>query len=109
MVQMTLQVSDELAERCQLAGSWLPTIIELGFMGFKTPAAATAADIIGFLSGNPSPQEVFGYHVTETSQSRLRRLLAFNQARYLGEAEQLELDELQRLEHIIIMLKARVI
>ena len=108
MVQITMQVSDELAQRCQSIGSWLPTIIELSLMGFKTLATATVTEIIQFLSKNPSPDELLHFHVSEPAQSRLRRLLVLNEAGMLAETEQLELDELQRLEHTIIMLKAQV-
>jgi len=45
--------------------------------------------------------------MSESAQMRLRRLLALNEAGYLSEAENAELDELQRLEHIIIMLKTQ--
>ncbi len=107
MVQMTVQVSDEVAERCQAAGPWLSAIIDLSFAGFKTPAAAIASEIIGFLSENPSSEELISFHVPEPSQFRLRRLLILNEAGCLSEAEQSELDELQLLEHFVIMLKAQ--
>ena len=108
MVQVTMQVPDELAERIQPMSAWLPTIIELGLIGFKTLATATATEIIEFLSKNPTPQEVLDYHVSDTAQARLQRLLTLNEAGLLSEVEQLELDELQHLEHVIIMLKARI-
>ena len=44
MVQLTMQVPDELARRIQPIGSWLPTVIELSLIGFKTVAAATATE-----------------------------------------------------------------
>ena len=56
MVQLTMQVPDELARRIQPIGSWLPTVIELSLIGFKTLAAATAAETIQFLSKNPDPR-----------------------------------------------------
>lgn len=71
-------------------------------------ATATATEVIQFLSSNPFPQELLDYHVSESAQSRLQRLLTLNQAGMLSELEQLELDELQHLEHTIIMLKTRV-
>jgi hypothetical protein len=108
MVQMTMQVSEELAERLRPLGGWLPTVLELSLVGFRTVAAATAAEVIQFLSQDPTPQEVFAYHVSERAQTRLQRLLALNTAGMLGEDEQLELDELQRIEHVLIMLKAQV-
>jgi hypothetical protein len=108
MVQMTMQVPNELARRLQPIRYWLPIILELSLVGFKTPATETAAEIIRFLSKNPSPQEVFNHQVSKWAQERLRRLLVLNEAGLLGEIEQLEMDELQQIEHIMIMLKAQV-
>jgi hypothetical protein len=107
MIQITMQVSEELAKQCQTVGRWLPTIIELGFIKFRTIAVATASEVIEFLSENPSPEDLADFHVSESSQLRLQRLLALNGSGCLSESEQLELDELQTLEHIIIMLKTQ--
>jgi len=108
MTQMTMNISDKLAKRLQPIRSWVPTILELSLVGFKTLATQTASEVIEFLSGNPSPREVLDYHVSDRSQIRLQHLLALNKAGLLGELEQLELDELQKIEHIIIMLKAQI-
>jgi len=108
MVKMTMQVPDELAKRIQPIRSWLPTILELSLVGFKTLAIKTATEIIQFLSTNPSPQELLDYNVSERAQARLQRLLTLNESGMLGEAEQLELDELQQIEHTMIMLKAQL-
>jgi hypothetical protein len=108
MVQMTVHVSEELAERLRPLGTWLPTVLELSLIGFRTVAAATATEAIEFLSQNPTPQAVLAYHVSERAQTRLQRLLALNAAGMLGEEEQLELDEMQRIEHLLILLKAQI-
>lgn len=108
MVQMTMQVPDELARRIQPMTVWLPAIIELSLIGFKTLATTTASEVIAFLAQNPSPPEVLAYHVSDEAQERLQRLLALNEKGMLSEMEQLELDELQQLEHVIIMLKSRI-
>ncbi len=105
MVPMTVQLSDETADRCKAVGPWLSAIIELSLAGFKTPAAAAAAEVIEFLFTNPAPDELAAFHVSEEAQSRLQRLLALNEAGFLSLPEQDELDELQRLEHLIVMLK----
>jgi hypothetical protein len=34
MVQMTLNISDDLAERLQPLGAWLPTALELTLVGW---------------------------------------------------------------------------
>ena len=108
MVQMIVQVSEELAERLRPIGSWLPTVLEISLVGCQTVAAATATEVIQFLSQDPTPQAVLAYHVSEQAQARLQRLLALNAGGLLGEEEHLELDELQRIEHVLIMLKAQV-
>ena len=82
--------------------------MELSLVGCRTVAAATATEVIEFLSRNPTPQEVLAYHVSERAQIRLQRLLALNAAGTLGEEEQLELDEVQRIEHLLILLKAQI-
>ena len=108
MVQLTMQVPEDLAKRIQPIRSWLPTILELSLLGFRTLATETATETIQFLLTNPSPQEVLNYHASERAQQRLQRLLTLNGAGLLGENEQLELDELQRIEHTLIMLKAHL-
>lgn len=107
MVQMTIQVSEELAERIRPLGSWLPVALELSLLGCKTKAAAVATEVIEFLASSPSPQAILDYHPSEQAQARLRRLLALNEAGLLGEDEVRELDELEKIEHIAVMLKAQ--
>ena len=107
MVELTVQVPEELADRIRPLGPWLSTVLELSLIGFQTRATATASEVVQFLTTGPSPQEILDYHVSETAQSRLRRLLALDEASLLGEVEQQELAELQRIEHAVMLLKAR--
>ncbi len=107
MVEITMQVTDRLAQRLQPMSDWLPTILELSLVGFKTPAVQTASEIIDFLATSPSPGAVMAYHVSERAQERLRRLLAINAAGLASAEEQAELDEIGQIDHIIIMLKAQ--
>jgi len=86
---------------------WLSTVLELNLAGFKTRAMQTASEIIIFLSTGPSPNKVAAYTVSERAQQRLRRLLALNEAGLLSLEEQAELDEIEQIEHIMIMLKAQ--
>ncbi len=48
------------------------------------------------------------YNVSDRAQERLRRLLAINEAGLVSEAEQAELDEIEKIEHVVILLKAQV-
>jgi hypothetical protein len=107
MIDVTVQLPDQLAGQIIPARRWLPAVLELGLARFKTPAAATSSEIIDFLLQNPSVDEVFAYHVSDRAQHRLQRLMAMNGAGLLSEAEQEELNELERLEHILVMVKAQ--
>lgn len=107
MVEMTMRVLDNLAPKLRRMDKWLPTVLEISLLGFKTPAAQTASELIGFLAKGPTPKQVASYKVSEHSQQRLRRLLALNQSSLLSEEEQAELDELESLEHIVTMLKVQ--
>jgi hypothetical protein len=105
MVEMTVRVPDDLAPKLRRMTKWLPTVLELSLAGFKTPAAQTASELIGFLSKGPTPKQVASYKVSQRSQQRLRRLLALNQSGLLSEEEQTELEEIETLEHLVAMLK----
>lgn len=107
MVQMTVQLPDDLAVKIQSLDRWLPAILKLSLLGFKTMATASATEVLEFLLRNPSPEEFVRFHVSDQAQDRSRRLLALNAAGLLSEAEQAELDEQERLEHLVIMLKAQ--
>ena len=108
MVEMTMTVPDRLADRLRPMRTWLPTVLELSLQGFKTPAAQTTSEIIDFLSAGPTPQQVASFMVSPRAQERLRRLLALNEAGLLSAEEQMELDELEKIEHIMVLLKADV-
>ena len=102
----TVTLPDDLAERVEPFGRWLPTVLEISLLGLKTSASRTAGEVIEFLSTGPSTDEVAAYKASVRSQERMSRLLTLNQAGLLGEAEAEELDELLRLENLLIGLKA---
>lgn len=108
MTELILQLPDELAERIGRSGRWVPAILELSLDGYGTRAASVANEIIAFLSTNPSPEAVLRFHVSEEAQDRLRRLLTLNTAGLASHEEQAELDELERIEHLVVLLKAQI-
>jgi hypothetical protein len=108
MTEMTIKIPDEWQEQLNHAKTWIPAILRLSLTGFKTPVSEIILEITAFLGGNPSTREVLDYHLPPKAQSRLRRLLTLNQAAMLNEREEQELDEFERLERIMMMLKAEV-
>ncbi|MBK7204101.1 hypothetical protein [Candidatus Amarolinea dominans] len=108
MVQITMKLPDQLAGQILPARRWLPVVLELSLARLKTPAAETSSEIMDFFLLNPSLENVLAYHASDRAQRRLQRLLALNEAGLLSETEQEELAEMERLEHILIMLKAQL-
>lgn len=108
MVEMTLEVRDSLAPQIQSFGGWLSTIIELAAANFKTSAPQKAsAELIDFLSNNPTPQEVLNYEISSAAQERVSFLLDLNREEEIGEAENKELDEWEKFNHICTLLSAQ--
>jgi hypothetical protein len=107
MIEMTMRVPDNLAPKLRRMTAWLPTVLELWLAGFKTPAAQAASEVIEFLGESPSPEQVAEYMISERAQERRRRLLALNQAGLLSAEEQAELDEIETLDHLLVLLKAQ--
>jgi hypothetical protein len=107
MIEITMQVPDSLAQRLLPMFAWLPAVLEFSLVRFKTPAVQTASEIIDFLATSPLPGEVLAYQVSDRAQERLRRLLAINEAGLASVEEQAELDEIEQIEHIMILLKAQ--
>jgi hypothetical protein len=107
MIEMTMRVPDDLAPKLRQMTTWLPATLELSLVGFKTPTAQTVAEVVGFLSEGPSLAQVAEYTVSARAQERLRRLLALNQAGLLSIEEQAELEEIEKLDHLLVLLKAQ--
>ena len=107
MAEVMMNLPDALAARVSSAGVWLPTIMEIAMSGFRTKAAESASDLVGFLEKNPVPEKVLQYHASKKSHDRLYRLAALSEADLLSSEERNELRELEKLEHIVVMLKAQ--
>lgn len=97
---------ESLLKRVEPFSRWLPSILEVSLLEFNTPAAVAAHEVVAFLAGNPSPEEVSRYRAPAQRQAWMDRLLTLNSAGAISEAEQRELDELLKLEHVVVMLKA---
>ncbi len=109
MVEVTLQVTlpDELAKRVQEARERLPEILELGLRELTPLESRVFGEVLDFLSRGPSPKQIIEFKSSEAQQAQIRELLEKNSAGSLSERENAELDLYERLEHIMIMLKAR--
>ncbi len=108
MTEMTIEVRDSLAPQIQSFGVWLSTLVELAAVNFKTSAPQKAsAELIDFLSSNPTPPEVMKYFLSATHQERLDYLLDLNGEGEIDDEQKRGLSEWTKLNHITILLKAQ--
>jgi hypothetical protein len=64
-------------------------------------------EVYEFLLSAPTPQEVIAFRPSEPTLARIRDLLARNTEGALTSDQQTELDEYQRVEHFVRMLKIK--
>ncbi|WP_404789849.1 hypothetical protein [Altericista sp. CCNU0014] len=121
MVQITIEVSDELAQRLEpfqdrlsqlftrLISATLPgmTASELGLPVAAVEPPPTYQEVLDFLVSQPTSEQILGYKVSESAQLRLQTLLEKNREAALSASETSELDLYEQLDSLMAMLKIR--
>jgi hypothetical protein len=105
MAKITLEVPEELAKQLAEIGDRLPELLTLSLKQPPLPAHIYRY-ILDFLASNPTPQKIAEFQPTTEMQERWRTLLIRSKTGDLTPAELKELDEYERIEHLIIMMKA---
>ncbi len=106
MPKITLEISEELSQ--QIAQVGIDTLPELLALSLQQPTIPTQIYqyILNFLASNPTPQQIAEFKPTPEMQDRLRTLLIHSKSGELTPRELKELDEYERIEHLIVMIKA---
>lgn len=109
MMPITIQLPDELAGRLHDAD--LPRLIELGLREMDAQAQLEfdgAADVLEFLAGLPSPDEVLALRPSPALQARIDAHLARSQETPSPEEEE-QWEQIEYLEHLVRLAKAKAI
>lgn len=108
MAQITLDLPDELLAQIEQTGEnpsdWLRHHLPKLLQSDSTLPAHFYRHILNFIASNPTPEQISDFRPTPEMQERLRTLLNRQGDRTFP--EQAELDEYERIEHLVIMLKA---
>ena len=64
-------------------------------------------EFVEFITSSPTLEDIANFKLSEASQARINELLDANRNRRLTDAEEAELDEYVRLEHIVRKAKIR--
>ena len=120
MAELTIQVSDELAQRLEplqnrlpellwqlLDVANLPTNISKTIQTEPTDIPLVYQEVLDFLIKRPTPEQIIAFKVSPQAHSRLEELLERNRSATLNSMELAELDVYEQLEHMMILLKAR--
>ncbi len=105
MPKITLEVSEELAEQLANMGDKLPELLRQSLQNPVVPASIYRY-ILNFLASSPTPAQIAAFKPTPEMSDRLQTLLSCSQSGKLTTLELAELDEYERIEHLIIMLKS---
>ena len=64
-------------------------------------------EILDFLAAGTTAEDIANFRPSEEAQARVRELVELRHEQKIGPAENEELEEYLRLEHLMIMAKAR--
>lgn len=109
MSTITIEVPDELSDLLAEVGDRLPELVAQSLQQTALPRAAVYRYVLDFLASNPSAEQIAAFGPTPEMTDRLRVLLARDADNNIRPAEQAELDEYERLEHQMIMIKAGIL
>jgi hypothetical protein len=122
MAQITIDIPDDLAQRLapfqHQFSDLFTSLIATTLLGQTTPDALTPTlnltsasgsdrEILDFLIGRPTLEQIISFKVSEAAQSRLQTLLAKNRDSALTIAETAEIDLYEQLDTLIGFLKIR--
>lgn len=105
MAKITLDIPDDLLDQLTEVGDRLPDLLRLSLEKPVLPAHIYRY-ILNFLASKPTPEQILTFRPTIEMTKRLQTLLSRSHAETLTPSEKQELDEYERIEHLIIMLKA---
>ncbi|MEM1256867.1 MAG: hypothetical protein AAGI69_30945 [Cyanobacteria bacterium P01_H01_bin.21] len=105
MARLTIEIPDDLMEQLTPIQEQLPDLLRQCLHPLTLPAQVYRY-VLDFLASQPTPEQIANFRPTADMQTRMQYLLLKNQAGKLSPREQQELDEYERIEHLIIMVKA---
>jgi hypothetical protein len=111
-MQVTLNVSEDLAQRLLSLQDQLPQILDLGIRELSTTAQAGftgTADVLEFLANLPSPEHILALRPSEALQAKITAVLDKNRTQGLTSEEELFWEQYRYLEHLVRMAKTRAL
>jgi hypothetical protein len=105
MATLTIEIPDDLMEQITPIHEQLPDLLRRCLEPTNLPAQVYHY-ILNFLTSQPTPEQIANFRPTVEMQQRLQYLLSRNNEGKLTLEEASELDEYEKIEHLIILLKS---
>lgn len=109
-MQVTFDLPDEVASQLRPFGDKLPQILTLGLREFQAidqEGFSGMAEVLEFLAGLPTAEEIIALNPSESLQSRISALLEKNRMEGLTPEEEQLWQGYEYIEHIVRMAKAK--
>src|SRR4051812_45172052 len=110
MSAITLNLPDDLVERLSAVADRLPRILELGLRELDASSQSgfsSTSDVLEFLAGLPSPEEILAFRPAPLLRDRVSELLEKNRTTGLSPAEEDEWQRYQYVEHLVRLAKGK--
>ena len=105
MTTITLEVPDELLVEMEQEKDRLPELLAFGLKPPPLPAHIYRY-VLDFIVSQPTPEQIAAFRPTPEMAARLEYLLSLERAGTITKSERHELSEHERIEHLVVMLKA---
>lgn len=105
MATLTIEIPDDLMERLSPIRDELPELLQRCLDPVALPSQVYRY-VLDFLASQPTTEQLSAFRPTADMQARLTTLVEKARSEELTEPERQELAEYERIEHIIVMLKA---
>ncbi len=105
MRTISIELPDDLADQLSAVQDRLPELLALSLHQPALPAELYRG-ILTFLAGAPTAAQIAAFTPPPEAVTRLQTLLERECAGNLSAYERAELDELERIEHLVVLLKS---
>ncbi len=107
MSHLEIDVPDDLALRLESVKDRLVEILESGYQVVVDDQIKIQEEVVNFLAGGPTPEEIVAFRPSPSSMEKVSVLLDKNRQGILSPQEEAELDQVEALDHLMIRVKAR--
>lgn len=111
-MQITIEIPDELAQRLSPLQAQLPQILELGLREWTAdlrPGFSGLAEVLEFLAGLPTPEEILALQPSKELQQQIAALLEKNRMIGLSAEEEQLWQHYEYVEHLVRIAKAKAL